>query len=243
MEQKSLLANILARVTQTTTETITGFLPMIGSEYAGNLMVVGRAVNGWTDGISPGDLADVETRNNYVDVVYNSVTGNMPGECPMSWITTCWAQGEKYNTAGSPFWRVIRRVVGKLEITEVDDGNLKWPSHLIWSNLYKVSPANGGNPPMGLKKLQFAGCNDLLQWEIKTFRPHRLLFLTGYDWAAPFLQPYWHEVLNIPEYLEVKAIGHLQQDDCVTKCVVATHPQGKNESRWVEEVVNAFNLP
>jgi|GEM_PF-5099157 hypothetical protein len=38
---------------------VTAFMAMVGNEYKGELMVVGRAVNGWTRGWRPQELNDL----------------------------------------------------------------------------------------------------------------------------------------------------------------------------------------
>lgn len=91
-----------------------------------------------------------------------------------------------YNTKRSAFWRCIRGVVQGLGVADVEDAG--WSSHLVWSNLYKVSPAGGGNPKGVLRKVQFRGCAELLNSELRTYRPSRVLFATGFDWAEPFLK-------------------------------------------------------
>jgi hypothetical protein len=93
---------VLSAITNITTKTVTGFLPMVGHKYSGQLMVVGRAVNGWTKGISPNQLCDDAACLAYAHRVHRSVTENMPGKCPMSWVTSHWGANEDYNTPRIP---------------------------------------------------------------------------------------------------------------------------------------------
>jgi hypothetical protein len=230
--------DILSSVANVEPGSITGFLPMVGQKYSGELMVVGRAVNGWTH--APQDLVALESRMSYASAVHKSVTENMPGECPMSWVTACWSNGESYNTRKSAFWRVIRLVVRELSIADVTDESQPWPSNLVWSNLYKVAPVDGGNPGGSLRALQRNGCVKLLEIEVKNFQPRRLLFLTGYSWVQPFISSIWEKDLRVPGYSYVEGFGQIQCGDKSSKVVIASHPQGKNEKLWVSEVVSAF---
>lgn len=240
-ERKILVSEILALVGRDAAklpeQEITGFLSMKGDLYSGELMVVGRAVNGWIKGIRTQDLADSKESERFAGEVLADT--NSRGNCPMGWVTGCWedTRGE-YNTKRSAFWRVIREVVGRLGIANIDDG--PWSSHLVWSNLYKVSPAKAGNPSGRLCNAQLEGCISLLDAEIAEYCPKRLLFLTGIDWAKPFLSrimPAFEKVSN--SY--VKAVGSRMIDSGGTmKVVVAVHPQGKAEAPWVSEVVEAF---
>ena len=210
---------------------ITGFLAMVGHAYDRGLMVVGRAVNGWADGITPSQLGAPAEVEWYARLVQKSVSGN--GECPMYWVTAGWGVGDGYNTKRSAFWRCIRRVVQDLGIADVEDAG--WSSHLVWSNLYKVSPAGGGNPSNVLCEIQFPGCAELLNLELRAYRPARVLFLTGVDWAAPFLQA--GGLQEGVGFHYVKRAG----DAHGARCVVAVHPQGKPGAAWAREAVTAFD--
>jgi hypothetical protein len=243
---------VLSSVTQVAAEDVevTGFLPMIGRVYRGQLMVVGRAVNGWTDGITPKTLRDDARRREYAQQVYNSVTENMATKCPMSWVTAYWGvtdywgvtEEKNYNTRRSAYWRVIRAVVSRLNIANVNDDENPWPSHLIWSNLYKIAPAEGGNPNTILCRAQFNGCVQILQWELENYRPRRLLFLTGRTWADPFLAKVWNDRAEPDRHSFVEVVGHVAcGPQHAATCVVACHPQGRNETDWVNEVVAAFD--
>jgi len=169
------------------------------------------------------------------------VKEDMPPNCPMSWVTKCWGGGEDYNTRKSAFWRVIRATVGRLRIADINADGSAWPSQLVWSNLYKIAPAAGGNPNNQLQRAQFEGCLQLLHWEIETFKPKRLLFLTGLAWAGPFLEHAWCDNLPVEGQVFIEAKGYVMAGPEPASCVIASHPQGKNERNWVDEVVAAFS--
>ncbi|MCL2453224.1 MAG: hypothetical protein FWD08_06215, partial [Alphaproteobacteria bacterium] len=101
-----LLDNILHGVAAdyTTDKPLTGFLAMIGDKYTGELMVAGRAVNGWADALTARDLGDETARSTVTREIYRSVSS---GPCPMLWVTNQWrVEKGKYSTARSQFWRV-----------------------------------------------------------------------------------------------------------------------------------------
>lgn len=210
---------------------ITGFLAMTGHAFDRGLMVIGRAVNGWTEGVTPDQLRAPAEAERYARLVQESVSGN--GMCPMRWVTERWGAGKDYNTKRSAFWRCIRCVVQGLGLADVKDKG--WPSRLVWSNLYKVSPAGGGNPAKVLCEIQLDGCAELLKLEFRTYRPSRVLFLTGLDWSAPFLEA--AELQESVGFQYVERVG----DALGARCVIAVHPQGKPETAWAREVVRAFD--
>lgn len=212
---------------------------MSGQAYSGELMVVGRAVNGWFDEIAPSELGDEARRRQYAEQVHQSVTKKTDGACPMCWITDYWGAAKGYNTKRSAFWQGIRAVVAGLNIADVNDRVKPWPSHLLWSNLYKVSPADGGNPPAELCRVQFDGCLKLLRWELEHYKPRRILFLTGRDWADPFLD--WIDRRQPDGCFFVEGAGRVRcTSNHTAVCVIAKHPQGKNRTKWTNEVVSAF---
>lgn len=234
--ESSVLIPVGQQAKRLSTSEVTGFLAMSGQAYDGGLMVVGRAVNGWTEGIRLDHLCMPDKVTQYAALVQESVAGN--GECPMSWVADGSGSTEGYNTRRSAFWRCIRNVSMDLNIVDFECED--WPSHLVWSNLYKLSPAAGGNPNNILREAQLPGCVELFKLELRTYRPSRVLLLTGADWAAPFITE-----ANLQENENchyVKKYGRYQlKDGLETQCVIAVHPQGKPEADWVREVVTAFD--
>lgn len=233
-----LLPSIGANADQLPEQDVTGFLAMAGRLYGNELMVVGRAVNGWTEGVTPSELSSPSSVTAYAEKVFKSVVGDE--SCPMAWVTDCWANPDsEYNTKKSAFWRAIRAVVAESGVANTDDAT--WPSHLVWSNLYKIAPAEGGNPSNALCQVQLAGCISLFQQELNDYRPRRLLFLTGLDWAEPYLQHVAPTFTPTPAGGYVEALADIRHESGhATKVVVAAHPQGKSGSVWVQEVMNAF---
>lgn len=218
-------------------QQVTGFMAMVGHLFTGELMVVGRAVNGWTTPWFPRELQDEESITQFVNDVLGSVTDN--ARCPMRWVTDCWGNYDQdYNTRTSAFWRAIRQTVEVLGISNTE--NAEWPSCLVWSNLYKVAPAAGGNPSATLSNLQSDQCKEMLREELRMFRPKRALFLTGLDWAQPFAE--FSDIITKPSEKRehVQATGTLSINGKSTSVVIATHPQGKNEKSWVKEVCEEF---
>lgn len=238
-EERELLAEkvlkpVAERASRLRDRKLTGFLAMSGNAYDRGLMIVGRATNGWIEpGVTPRELGDPNIRGDHVrEVQQESLTED--GSCPMLWVTRLWPKKryeKRYCTGSSAFWRSVCGAVKNLGIANVE--NVDWPSHLVWSNLYKLAPVKGGNPSEGLCRIQLSGCIELLGLELRIYRPSRVLFLTGEDWAQPFLSA---AKLRKGPGTHVRQLGHLGD----AHCVVAVHPQGKPETHWVDEVVAAF---
>ena len=149
---------------------LTGALAMRGAAYSGELMWVGRAVNGWTKrGWSPAELRNPEHVAEFIEIVASS---SVEEPCPLRWITERWGKNDgDYNSAKSAFWRAAKKTL--LRPDETDE---LWSSRLVWSNLYKIAPKDGGNPGSRLADIQFPFCRDILMQEIDRFRPRRIVF-------------------------------------------------------------------
>ncbi len=222
---------------------IVGFLARKGIFYKGDLMVVGRAVNGGdTDYFKrPADFSDSKSRVEYAEKVWTSGLISKDGVCPMHWVSDFWGNTKneyKYNTLRSAFWRAIKGVTAGLGVTS---DHVRWPSHLVWSNLYKVAPSHGGNPNSTLCNIQLPGCIELLQFELNTYKPSHLLFLTGMGWARPFIDKMNVHVQVKPSFNYVEEFGHLFLiDGKQVKFAVASHPQGKPGTSLVDEVLQVL---
>jgi len=236
--EKEILDRLLVKLSEKDgyckNDEMTAFLALEGEKYTGELMIIGRSVNGWEDKFTPHDLLNSNTRKSIIE--------NLT-KISLSWVANSWQNNSKdsYNTKRSAFWRVIKQIICELDIVNTE--NTDWPSYLTWSNLYKVAPAVGGNPHSKLEDIQKEYCFQLLKEELKQFRPKRVLFLTGYDWANQFIQ-------NIGEVKSSKRFDRMVDFKCNLvipdiiddiKVVVAKHPQGKKENNLVQEVVSTFN--
>jgi hypothetical protein len=222
---------------------VSGFLAMVGERYSSELMVVGRATNGWRGG----QQLSSETIEDFVDkALLNAICCGPGGQtCPLRWVTDLWgtqrasSHHEDYSTARSAFWRVIKLLTARLKVAEIAEDS--WPSHLVWTNLYKIAPTQGGNPSNRLCDAQLEACASLLKAEFQIYAPKRVVFLTGRDWADPFwagISP--QHPLTVSDSGPIEATGRLELLSQRTQVVIAKHPQGKNGEEWVRCVAAAF---
>ena len=244
---------------------LTAFLPVKGDKSTGQLMIVGRAVNGWGKGWRPQEALDPRRREVIIEALKSPAWAR--GKCPMSWISRDWGKGgytcgncdtpcdtqagpcaccgadaigRRYNTAKSAFYRVMRSVTEALKIADTSEA--EWPSFLMWTNLYKIAPAAGGNPSSGLARLQHEACVKMLNEEIRQWKPLRILFLTGLDWAEPFFSGIGMTTgtrLDGPVAYAGKI--RLSPNGAEASAVVGPHPQGKAEREIVDQVVRTLS--
>ncbi|TSK08500.1 MAG: hypothetical protein FPO08_04100 [Geobacter sp.] len=215
---------------------LSSFLSMKGDQYDGKLMIVGRAVNGWRTTWTPGEKTSSDAMNLSKETV-EDVT--RPNRCPMLWVTDIWNGKEnssnKYKTRTSAYWRVAKKTVEGLNIADVRSKD--WPSFLVWSNLYKLSHSEQGNPSERLQKIQFKACAELLMSELKAYKPANVLMLTGLNWAKPFLVELGIQYYKPSDTTFVEGVAQFEG----TKIVIAQHPQGKKEGLLVGEVLSKFD--
>jgi hypothetical protein len=82
-------------------DSLTAFWPMRGHNWNGELMVVGRAVNGWTDPWLPTTAVDPVRRSDILAMTLRASEGK-GRDCPMLWVSKGWggARHVQYETVG-----------------------------------------------------------------------------------------------------------------------------------------------
>ncbi len=160
-------------------ENLSFFCTQWGGNWDGGILFVGRATNGW----SHIDLQDLP---------FNQSN-------QMKWVHDVWNAPEEDSTwtgAGSPFWRVIRRITSHFYPYKKECD--KWYSHIAWSNIYKCSFTAGGNPTMRLMRETIKPCQRLLEVDLEMLKPKVVVMFTESNlssldepdrsWAGPFLK-------------------------------------------------------
>lgn len=221
--------HMLARVAEVTLDPrlpLVPFWPLRGRAYDGELLIIGRSVNGWVDDWTVGQLRDQLQREEALR--WLRADAEPADRDRMGWVTDLWGSTAGYSTSRSAFWRVARRISGG------EDAPPDWPSRIAWTNLYKVSPAAGWNPGADLQRAQRQAAGELLAEELRVLAPRRVLAMTGLNWLRPFVDVLGLH-LNAREGL-VDAVGL----DSGRSWVVAKHPMTKPQDRFVSEVRQAF---
>jgi hypothetical protein len=208
--------------------------PMKGEQYEGDLMVIGRAVNGWRkDTYWTPNEHTFDERKKYLQKLESC--HNPKNECPLAWVKKRWEPQKKgeYCTKRSAFWRMIYKTMCELDLKE------DWTSKIIWSNLYKVAPAANKNPSTQLQRAQREYCIQILTEEINMWRPKNLLFLTGMDWANPIIKGIEGFNIKNTDHLDyVDGAGEIKLGNYEARVIIAKHPQGKNESKMNREIMS-----
>ena len=121
--------------------------------HSGGILFVGRATNGWGQGINIDNLPFNE-------------------QDQMDWVIT---HGMNSSTAWrasrSPFWRVIKNVSQRFHATD-------WQTYIAWSNLCKCSFLESGNPSDSLFYATLEPCRQILKVDVEMLKPRAIVMLT-----------------------------------------------------------------
>lgn len=214
-----LIKELAQRRDEYSEEELTIFSASAGKRYDGKIMIVGRAVNGWKHYLDPNSEQSVLK---CISSVHNAIeTENL------TWVKELWGSGGEYNTKQSAFWRMAK-AISAASNPDVDFHT----DAIVWTNLYKASKYSGGNPSATLKRTEFHICKQILDAEIDFYKPSHIIFLTGFSWAGDFITDSTTVNPN-PSWEFLDRVGIYR--GC--KFIVGQHPQGKNETRHLSEIV------
>ena len=143
-----------------------------GTKYqAGGIMFVGRAINGWCP-LKQSDNPYVNQLRHCESIGLDWVIGNHDwGRCRECQHGKLVGNSATSHSCMSPFWQMVKYICEKEGLVE------NWLDKIVWSNLYKASYVEGGNPT-GMYRQQVGICNELLQLEIEKYKPRAIYFIT-----------------------------------------------------------------
>lgn len=173
----------------------TVFYPTFGIRQAEqcDFLIYGQALNG-------GDVGRGFKENGLKSLIewWNSY---YEGHTPLDWVNVYWSKSLyekkintkelkdfyeplKYTTWRSFFWNVTYKLI--CDFSDLDKNvSWEWTKKMVWSNLYKISPAKGGNPSDDECKWQELS-HQLIQKEIEEINPRFCIVMTNDAWWEPF---------------------------------------------------------
>lgn len=228
-------------------------------------MLIGRAVNGWDEFRE--DAKEYLTEDRFIDSSIKNIINDKStlthGEDRFEWINT--NDGKANNTGRTGIDREL--VDGKYSLRKAQiwsyskaiwDGlygketkwEERWFEKIVWSNLYKIAPHNGGNPCTKLMKKQEHACCELLKAEIEYFKPTHIFIATAYDGWFDKFEGIFQNVVKCGKniysgesknnvYVETIA-NYEYEDGSKAKIVVACRPEGREKEGYVKQVCSYF---
>lgn len=217
------------------------FFPQVGAEYFnGNhkkIMIVGKACNGWVEA----------GKSNDIEMLFKDGSGIVNRQDQMDWVKAAWPRnihdenGKKlYSTSRSAFWTFSRKVADSILGTK----DINCFDYIAWSNLYKVSPCQGGNPDQEDRNKQVVICTDIFKKELEILKPDFVFFFTS-GWEKTFVDNFKSEDSEVSKdkwstYEIESFISEITQNHR-TVFVCTQHPQGKSFNLHLEAIEKALN--
>ena len=195
-----------------------------GKDYDNKVMIIGRAVNGGENVFEKESKEDTQLVMNRLMSFIQNNTVNYPEQM-------IWDRARRYNQNKSAFTRMKRALAQSIIGCRESEANC----NIIWSNLYKISHFDSGNPSRELKELQQSHCINILGAELELFKPDIAILLSGYHgWAGDFVKGLKMEQIERSELGNIKFVGKYKE----TKVVVAPHPQGKSKDKILSAIIS-----
>jgi hypothetical protein len=222
---KDLYIDLISCVPKELENDLSIFFPQAGKKYFEEnerILFIGKSVNGWVnESLDINELFDEENKSRIVnrdDEIYWVEKNDHP----------------TYNSNQSSFWRVIKMI--SLDFYKKED----WYNYIAWTNLYKLSPAIGGNPSSSLCNLQYTQCVKILDKEINYLDPKFVIFLTSF-WERDYLELIG---INIEKNRLIKWDNHetYYQKYKNKIYIQSKHPQAKKETPHTNAIMKILHL-
>ncbi len=232
------------------------FYPSFGIDGKScEFIIYGQAIKGWqpqfktTDNID--DDAFLKTSIQYSNSFYSDKEkGN---HSPLNWVNVRWSpniykqlKGNEqefysdkyfgtYYAFRSFFWNVTYKLIARYYGLHENDHT--WVKKIIWSNLYKIAPAERTNPSDEECKWQQEKSIELVEKEIEEINPRYCIVLTNDDWWRPFREKLGTKriaAFEDNEYIE----SYEQYPKIQTKVIVTKRPYvGGKSNDCVDEIL------
>lgn len=227
---------------------LSNFFPICGNQYGEDknirLMVVGRAVNGWGEFKAHSREEFIKTaetcyRQKEFDWLgYTGDSGIRDEEIATDEYKDAKGSMKHYNIRRSQFWMAIKEVLIGLYEWQENEVPPRWYEAIVWSNLYAISPFNGGNPSWDMMEKQRDVCAKLLLEQINLYSPTHILFFTDADWFEYFFEDY-SQFKNFKEDNSGQYPAYYNALDGI-KMVVMPHPMTKKRADIVSSTLKHF---
>lgn len=223
------------------------FYPLIAKKDA-DFLVYGQAVNGWS----------ITTNKNKpigYDFVLDTITHS--NRCfidkkvkhsPLDWVNVYWSKQTynefvitkkrrnfynpvNYTCSRSFFWNVVYKLINKYY--GFDENIWDWSKKLVWSNLYKIAPAEGLNPNADEIAVQQPLSIELVKRELEEIKPKYCIVLTNYSWWEAFAAALKTKKIDAPKDGIIESVEQYKN----TKIIVTTRPFAGSSNMHIEKIL------
>ncbi len=210
--------------------TVCAFSMRIGDGYRGQVLFIGRAPNGWGKPKRATAFRKANVREQTLQTLQDEEDDGL------EWVYS-WGSQDPYNPHRSAFWRIAKSITISSGIAKAESN---WADYVAWSNLYKISNGAGPNPSSALRNASLSFCKRILENDILSAKPKRIVFLTDLNWARPFIEESFKADQKFRETEFVDSVGTYKSGGHVCKCIIAKHPQGKGHSPFLAALHNVW---
>ncbi len=223
------------------------FYPLIAKKDA-DFLVYGQAVNGWNM------ITNKNTSIGY-DFVLNAII--FSNKCfidkkvkhsPLDWVNVYWSKSTyeafvitkkrrdfynpvNYECNRSFFWNVVYKLINKYY--GFDENSWDWSKKLVWSNLYKIAPAEGLNPNADEIAIQQPLSIELVKRELEEIKPKYCIVLTNYSGWEPFAAALKTKKIEAPKDGIIESVEQYKN----TKIIITTRPFAGSSNMHVEKLI------
>ena len=222
VKYKELLSLIENKKNEFSEADVSVFNIAKGRNFKNEIIVYGRAVNGWCNFMKEELLANFDT------IESNILNDNL------DWVINLFHNPvDDWKPYRSAFWRLIKSLASDI----YSNNEYEVLNEIAWSNLYKISKAAEGNPSQRLMNVQLGMVKDILKLELDIYKPNVAIFLTSLGWANPLLKDLGIEILEKnQEFKFVELVAKYNN----TIIIVGQHPQGKPEGEHKNEILKGI---
>lgn len=230
------------------------FYPSFGAAKNENpeFLVYGQAVKGWGS-IFNSSLEINKEQLLKEAIEYSNDFYKEKNHSPLDWVNVYWGknyyrrfvttQAEKefyppmsYSTSMSFFWNVTYKIICRYY--GLDENSWDWSKRLVWSNLYKIAPAERKNPNDIECKWQEKLSIDLVKKEIEEITPKFCIVLTNDSWWQPFRNNLNTQTLQFQN--QNKGIVESVEQYKDTKIIVTTRPFKGSSDKHVKQILEVI---
>ncbi len=171
------------------------FFPSCGTDKKEEIefIIYGMATNRWP--VKFRVDSDKDFKSLTLKAKEYSNTMELDEDNPLDWLNNEWDKEKRkygYDPERSFFWNVAYRLIN--QYYDYDIYSKDWCKKMIWSNLLKIAPAEGGNPYGALWEAQMSKDQfhvefsvELFKKEIQEMKPKFAILLTNKDYAWEFI--------------------------------------------------------
>lgn len=244
---KSFCSNVLTKEPAFAKTKYDVFYPSCGSHNKNDIQFLfyGQATNGWDQNNLL--LPSMNTFQIQKAIEYSNTLDKEGDLSPLDWVNRKWADYKlanfffpvAYTTINTYRFKKAELHLNEFKKLYRDDSSWlndnSWCKHLVWSNLAKIAPHNGGNPNDTVWEHQSEISKQLFDKEIEEISPPYVILLTNWEsWAKYYLTDDKYLMQEIKNNEMIEAVGFPKFNPEMKIIVVKRQRLEKSYEKWIK---------